>query len=168
MDRKTRLPGKLLLTVFIILLASCTDKYRELEQEEKAKIEEYLTRNSSLNFELKTSGLYYLEVEVGTGKAAATNDTARVFYTVYFLDGTKLDTNVGTVDTLIFLVNRGFLISGFDEGITYMKEGGKAKFLIPSRLAYGSTGDYYGNISGYTPLLFDVDLIKIKPGPAEN
>jgi FKBP-type peptidyl-prolyl cis-trans isomerase len=41
-----------------------------------------------------------------------------------------------------------------------MREGRKALFLMPSKLAYGSAG-YYG-IPGYTPLLFEVVLVKAK------
>jgi FKBP-type peptidyl-prolyl cis-trans isomerase len=41
-----------------------------------------------------------------------------------------------------------------------MKEGGKAQLLIPSRLAYGSYGA--GNIEGYTPLIFEVELVAVR------
>ena len=45
-----------------------------------------------------------------------------------------------------------------------MIEGGQAKFLVPSKLAYGSTGNYYGTIPPYTPLVFDVNLVRVKEG----
>lgn len=151
----------------IISLTSCLKSTKELEQEEAAKIQNYLIANPSLNFDLKESGLYYLEVETGTGLPANTHDTAYVLYTAKFLDGTELDSNVGTDDTLIFPVDEGYIISGFDEGVTYMREGGEALFLIPSKLAYGSTGDYY-SIPGYTPLLFNVWLVRIKQGPGRK
>ena len=44
-----------------------------------------------------------------------------------------------------------------------MKEGGKATILIPSSLAYGTQGYY--TIPGYTPLLYDVELVKVVAGP---
>lgn len=152
----------------MITLISCFNKSNEFEEEEAAKIQDYLVKNSSLNFELKSSGLYYLEVATGSGLPANAHDTAYAFYTLNLLDGTELDSNTGTEDTLKFPINEGYLISGFDEGITYMKSGGKSTFLIPSKLGYGSTGDYYGNISGYTPLLFDVYLARVKPGPGKK
>ncbi len=65
-----------------------------------------------------------------------------------------------------FPVAEGYLIAGFDEGISYMKEGGKATFLLPSSLAYGSAGLLY-QLPGYTPLLYDVELVKVSPGPAK-
>lgn len=156
-----------MLSASVIGLVSCNENFKKSAKEETSKIEEYLASNSNLNFDLKTSGLYYLELEPGNGLPANAHDTAYVFYTVSLLNGTELDSNVGTVDTLIFPVNEGYLISGFDEGVTYMKVGGKAKFLVPSSLAYGTTGDYYGTIAGYTPLLFDVILSRVKQGPGE-
>ncbi|MBK9389303.1 MAG: FKBP-type peptidyl-prolyl cis-trans isomerase [Bacteroidetes bacterium] len=164
----TRTKILLLLTGLVLTfsLSSCLKNYiRQSEEEETAAIQNYLNNNPSLLFELKSSGLYYLEVTSGSGLQPASHDTAYVFYTTKLLDGTIIDTNEGTTDTLSFPVNSGYVISGFDEGVAYMKEGGKSILLIPSSLAYGSTGDYYGNISGFTPLLFTVKLITVVKGP---
>lgn len=148
------------ITLLMVLIVSC-DPSAKYEREEETKIQNYLNANPSQNFELKPSGLYYLDVVVGTGLTPQNLDTAYVWYTIKFLDGQVWDTNVGTTDTLRFLVNAGVYPAGFEEGISYMKEGGKALLLTPSKLAYGAAGSYY--IPGYTPLLFDVELIKIKP-----
>ncbi|HBE43065.1 MAG TPA: hypothetical protein DDW27_18040 [Bacteroidales bacterium] len=48
-----------------------------------------------------------------------------------------------------------------------MRGGGKALFLVPSRLAYGPTGNYY-TIPGFTPLLFNVELVRVKQGPGKK
>jgi len=149
--------------VLMISLLSC-DPGRKYEKDENKAIDDYLSKNSSLNFVLKPSGLYYLEVQEGTGRIAATHDTAFIFYTGKFLDGTTFDTTVGSTDTLKVPINEGYLISGFDEGITYMKEGGKSTLLIPSKLGYGPSGYY--TIGGYTPLLFDVELVRVT-GPSK-
>jgi FKBP-type peptidyl-prolyl cis-trans isomerase len=108
--------------------------------------------------------LYFYETLAGTGNSPAVHDTAYVQYTGKFLDGTTFDTNVGK-DAFPFPVGEGYAIAGFDEGIQYMKEGGKAILLIPSNLAYGSQGYY--TISGFTPLLYEVELKKIVPGVAK-
>ena len=71
-----------------------------------------------------------------------THDTAYVVYTGKFLDGTVFDSNVGKA-SLIFPVDEGVLIQGFDEGITYMNQGGKAQFLIPSKPRIWPTGILY-------------------------
>ena len=150
----------LICTVLLLTVTSCnpTAKY---ERDEESQIQGYLTSNPTLAFQKKTSGLYYLEVQAGLGRLAVAHDTAYVKYTGKFLDGSVFDTNVGISDTLYFPVNEGTLITGFDEGITYMHEGGKAMLLIPSYLAYGNSGYY---MPSYTPILFDVELVKLKPG----
>lgn len=154
----------LIAAILMVSLWSC-DPSKKLEDEENAKIQEYLGNNSMLNFVHKTSGLYYLEVLAGTGIVPADHDTAYVKYTGKFLDGTVFDTNVGTTDTLIFPVNEGWIIAGFDEGVSYMATGGKAICLVPSNLGFGAAGNYF--INGYTPLLFDIELIKVKPGSSK-
>jgi FKBP-type peptidyl-prolyl cis-trans isomerase len=146
-----------------ILLVSCNPA-RKYEKAESESIQNYLSNNPADTFDLKPSGLYFHNVLTGTGPAPVIHDTAYVQYTGMFLDGTVFDTSVGQAD-LIFPVDEGYLISGFDEGITYMKEGGKATFLVPSKLGYGSQG--YAAIGGYTPLLYDVYLIRVKPGPGK-
>jgi FKBP-type peptidyl-prolyl cis-trans isomerase len=122
-------------------------------------IQEFINKNPTYSFQLKPSGLYYLDLIIGTGPVPVAHDTAYVQYTGMFLNGNVFDTNAGEAD-LIFEVAEGQLIPGFDEGITYMREGGKAVFLMPSKLAYGSAGYYI--IPGYTPLLFEVYLVKVK------
>ena len=128
---------------------------------EEEMIQNYLNDNPTLAFKLKSSGLYYLDVIIGTGAAPLTHDTAYVKYVGKFLDGTIFDSNSST-NPLVFPVNEGLLIAGFEEGISYMKQGGKALFLMPSKLGYGPEGYY--TIPGYTPLLYEVDLLKVKTG----
>ena len=144
----------------MITLGSC-DPTKKYEKEEKDSIQNYLIQNGNLNFELKSSGLYYLEVLTGTGLTPVIHDSAWVKYTGMLLDGTVFETNVGKVDTLKYRVGEGQIISGFDEGITYMKVGGKATFLVPSKLAWGTTGSAI--LPGYTPVIFDVELVRVKP-----
>jgi FKBP-type peptidyl-prolyl cis-trans isomerase len=54
------------------------------------------------------------------------------------------------------------VISGWDEGLLLLNEGSKATFIIPSNLAYGERPN--GEIPGYSTLVFDIELVKVKPG----
>jgi FKBP-type peptidyl-prolyl cis-trans isomerase FkpA len=157
----------LLLTSLVLLMTvvSCT-KSSKFEKEEQDEIDAYLARNSSLNFVKKPSGLYYLQLVAGTGRVPVKFDTAYVKYTGKFLDGQIFDTNVGNSKNLEVLVGAPGLIQGFAEGITYMAEGGKSLLLVPSALGYGTYGSY-PYISGYTPLLFEVQLVQVKAGPGK-
>ncbi len=141
----------------LIMTAGC-DPSKSLEKEEAAQIQKYLDSHSDIDYVLKHSGLYYFDETVGTGASAVTHDTAYVFYRGFSIDGNQFETNIGTTDTLIRPVNEGWLIEGFDEALTYMKVGGKAKVVIPSHLGYFN----------YVPMLFDIYLVKLVPGPGGN
>ncbi|MCU0362201.1 MAG: FKBP-type peptidyl-prolyl cis-trans isomerase [Bacteroidales bacterium] len=165
MIRAARIPVILLAGVILFAAVACNPS-RKYEKEEQEMIDSYLRDNPNLTFEQKASGLYIYNVTVGTGGFPVKDDTVYVKYTGKFLNGTIFDTNVGTADSLVFPVLAGWLIEGFDEGVTYMKTGGKSILLIPSWLAYGTSG-LYGFVSGYTPLIFDLELVKIKKGPGK-
>lgn len=140
--------------LIFIVSVSC-DPTKKYEEEEAEEIRNYIDSHTDLSYELKESGLYYLDEVVGTGDFAMTHDTAYFFYTGYTIDGVMFQSNVGTTDTLIRPVNEGWLIAGFDEALTNMREGGRAKIVLPSKLAYYD----------YEPLLFDIYLARLVPGP---
>ena len=154
----------MLLSIALLMTLESCNKTKQFEREEQDQIDAYLERNSSIDFERKPSGLYYHTVVTGTGRIPVISDTVSVKYTGKFLDGRVFDTNVGTTKTLDVIVGAPGLIEGFAEGITYMAQGGKSLLLIPSALGYGTMGMPYGGISGYTPLLFEVELVKVRPG----
>ena len=149
------------IAISLVLSVSCnrTNKY---EEEEAALIQEYLDSHSNQAFQLKESGLYYLDVLVGSGSQPVKSDTAFVFYTGYYLNGNVFDTNVGDTAAFGFPTGEGWVILGFDEGIMKMREGGIAKFLIPSYLGYGNSGWYF---PAYTPVVYDVILDSLVAGP---
>ncbi len=152
----------ILLTGLLILSVTSCLSTKKWEREEEELIQDYLAKNPDLNFELKPSGLYYLEIFSGTGPAIEAHDTAYIFYTSKYLTNEIIySTNVGTTDTLIAPIREGFLIDGFDEGVSYMNEGGKSMMIVPSYLGYGQSGYYF---PAYTPLLFEVHLVKIVRG----
>jgi FKBP-type peptidyl-prolyl cis-trans isomerase len=145
----------------IVLLVSC-DPAKKYEKAEKDSITNYLNTNSNLDYVQQSSGLYYLETLAGTGRQPVALDTVSVYYTGKFLNGTVFDSNVGG-SLLVFTIGKGEKLIGFEEGIMLMKQGGKATILLPSSLAYGTQGFY--TIPGYTALLYDVELVKVAPGP---
>ncbi len=126
--------------------------------EETELLEQYILENN-ITTEAKESGLYYIETEAGTGLLPQQGDTVDVHYTGRLVDSTVFDTSVGG-DPFSFALGTGYVIPGWDEGITYMKEGGKATLIIPSVLGYGSSGS--GSIPPYSTLIFDVELVDVR------
>lgn len=105
------------------------------------------------------SGLYYVEMLKGNGAKAENGKQVSVHYTGKLLDGTVFDSSVERGEPIEFVLGGG-MIPGFIEGILLMKEGGKATLVLPSALAYGerAVGDM---IPPYTPLVFEVELLKV-------
>lgn len=121
------------------------------------------------------SGLYYTVKEEGSGEKAIANDSVTMNYTGTLLDGTKFDSNTDTafhhVQPFQFVLGRGSVIKGWDEGVALLKAGSKAVFYIPSPLAYGASARPGGGanpkgIPANSILLFDVELLNAKhPAP---
>ena len=147
-----------LVIITVMLSLTACDPSSKLEKQEKEDIQAYLSSTDSI-FVKQQSGLYYHEIVPGTGVSPEKADSAYVKYTGKFLDESIFDSNVSTGKLYGFIIGQN--ITGFDEGITMMKPGGKSTLLIPSKLAYGASGTY--GIPGYTPLLFDIELVKTVP-----
>jgi FKBP-type peptidyl-prolyl cis-trans isomerase len=104
------------------------------------------------------SGLQYKIVKEGTGKTPAATDKVLVHYRGTFLDGTEFDSSYKRNEPIAFPLNR--VIAGWTEGLQLVKEGGKAILYIPSKLAYGPSGN--GPIGPNETLIFEVELLKIQ------
>lgn len=140
----------------ILLFTSCLNDFdvpESLDQTE-ADIISYLTDNN-ISAQRSNSGLYYIIDEEGTGTRPATDSNVTVAYKGQFLDGTVFEESSANGITF----NLSQVIPGWTEGITYFKEGGKGKLIVPSYLAYGSNGT--SRIPGGAILIFDIHLISV-------
>ncbi|NPA68949.1 MAG: FKBP-type peptidyl-prolyl cis-trans isomerase [Chlorobi bacterium] len=153
MKNKIIFYGISILTLFFVL--SCKSDYEKELDDLKAYIEE-----NNITVEPTASGLYYIETETGTGVQAQAGNTVVVDYRGTFLDGEQFDSSYDRGEPFEFVLGAGQVIKGWDEGIAYMKEGGKATLIMPSSLAYGAYGA--GSIPPYTSLIFYVELLDVK------
>jgi len=136
------------------------DYIAELIQKEIDDREAYIEANYP-NETPTASGLYYIETEEGTGAQATTGSVVHVYYEGRYLSGGIFD-SLWEVDgsPFVFTIDVSNVIQGWHEGIALMKEGGRARLIIPSDLAYGANG--YGSIPSYTTLVFDVKLVDVE------
>ena len=110
------------------------------------------------------SGLQYEDTVIGEGKqATGPGQIAIVHYTGWLEDGTQFDSSKDRNDPFSFPMGCGRVIKGWDEGILYMKEGGRALMIVPSSLGYGSRAYY--SIPANSVLIFSMHLRDIKYGP---
>jgi FKBP-type peptidyl-prolyl cis-trans isomerase len=125
-------------------------------------IKKYIADNKITNAQRHPSGLYYVPVtSVPTGVQATAGKTVSVLYTGMFMNGTVFDASSQHGNTPIsFVLGKGEVIRGWDEGIALMRKGEKAILLIPSALAYGPSGR--SSIPPNAILRFEVELTDVK------
>ena len=143
----------ILIAFVLVLLMSC-GKTKDYTEENEQEILTYLADNN-LTAQKSSTSLYYIIDNVGTGERPSASDNVTVAYKGYFTNGDTFDES--SASGISFNLQQ--VIAGWTEGITYFKEGGNGVLLIPSRLAYGDSGQ--GNIPGGAVLIFDVTLISV-------
>jgi len=111
-------------------------------------------------FDATESGLRYQFLQKGDGAKAEKGKTVSVHYKGSLTDGTVFDSSYKRNDPIEFTLGIGQVIAGWDEGISLLKVGDKARFVVPSDLAYGSRGG--GPIPPNAILIFDVELMGVK------
>ena len=107
------------------------------------------------------SGLRYEIVKQGDGAFPKPTETVKVHYTGALLNGTVFDSSVQRGEPAEFPLDQ--VISGWTEGIQKINKGGKIKLYVPPHLGYGDEGR--PNIPPASTLVFDVELLDIKPTP---
>ena len=100
------------------------------------------------------------DLVVGTGAAAASGQKVTVHYTGWLTNGTKFDSSKDRGDPFVFLLGKGQVIKGWDQGVQGMKVGGKRKLTIPPEMGYGSRGAG-GVIPPNATLVFEVELLGV-------
>jgi|RhiMethySRZTD1v2_1073278.scaffolds.fasta_scaffold106663_3 FKBP-type peptidyl-prolyl cis-trans isomerase FkpA len=102
-------------------------------------------------------------VTEGTGASPAPTDTVKISYKGTLLDGTVVDSSEKRGGPQTMRLDQ--VVKCWQEGVTYMKVGGKAKFICPAESAYGDRP--MGAIPPGSTLLFDIELVDIvKPEAA--
>jgi peptidylprolyl isomerase len=105
------------------------------------------------------SGLAYRVLKKGTGTThPKPENTVEVHYSGWTTDGKMFDSSVKRGQSTSFPLTG--VIPGWTEGVQLMTEGGKTRFWIPGKLAYGDVPERPGAPAGM--LVFDIELLKIK------
>jgi len=138
--------------------AAAFDKFKNSGAErlaaEKARQAAELDKVAA-GFESTDSGLRYKIIQKGDGNKAEGGRQVSVHYEGSLLNGQVFDS-----EPIAFQLGVGQVIKGWDEGISLLQVGDKARFVIPSDLGYGSAGAG-GVIPPDATLIFDVELMEV-------
>jgi len=160
------------LALPLLFLAACTDETdseESMEQEERLfKI--YMASNYP-DAVPEPSGLYFLEHTAGTGESPGSEDWVLVNHVSYTIpDDIVYDTYIETVardirqydaDALYgpYKMLNGSTNDGLTEGLSMMKEGGKATLVFTSELGFGSKNS--GSVGAYRSLKYEIELLEV-------
>jgi len=113
--------------------------------------------------ETKSNGLKITYVAPAEGAKAG--DNVSVLYTGKLQDGTEFDSSAKHGNEPIdFVLGKGMVIKGWDEGLQGMHVGEKRTLVIPPSLGYGEQGAG-GVIPPNATLTFDVELVGLRRPP---
>ena len=169
----------LFLLIPFLLFIACDRIEGDPSGDELARFNAWIDVNNieAIADTVTPDGLYYINQHEGTGLAPTDSS-----YLIYSCTVRNLDDHLYvTTDSLtadlygiyshsthyvpvfsLYLSN-SFYPVGLREGLKMMKEGGKARLIMSSNLAYGKSGS--GPIPSYESLIYDVELIKVVTDP---
>ena len=122
---------------------------------EDLDIRQYLAENN-LMVEARPNGMVYISFLEGKGKRPMQGDSVEIEYTGNFLSGEMFDATNKRTGPLKYKMGDGTMLESWEEGISLMKEGGRARIVLPSRLAYGT--NEFGPIKPNSTIIYDVLL----------
>ncbi|HCX99183.1 MAG TPA: hypothetical protein DG754_03500 [Bacteroidales bacterium] len=170
----------LLLAVFgAVAFCSCEEEVDERESDELLRLQAYMSIHYP-DARPTESGLYVIIVQEGTGATPSNSDFLLFEYTGQNLDDYVFETTNKATAKLYDIYSPQIhysakyiqynlsvptIIKGLEEGFSHLKEGGVAKLIMPSKLAYGNTR--HQGLLPYTSVIFDIKLNKVVAKPEE-
>jgi FKBP-type peptidyl-prolyl cis-trans isomerase FkpA len=133
---------------------------RLLLKKDKENIMAYITEHK-LDMKESETGLWYRIDKAGHGNMAKTGEQITLKYKVFLLDGT-LCYSSDSLGPKKFVVGRGGVESGLEEGVTMLREGDRALFIMPPHLAEGLPGDG-DRIPARSIIIYEVEVLKLEP-----
>ena len=132
-----------------------------LKDEEEYLLQDFLTKNYP-DAKPTKSGLYYIETTTGEGPLIAKTNTVAIHYTATYINGEPINSTYQRNDPLVFQVSDPNVWPCLAEAVQYMRKGGKATIVAPSKLAAGENGDKDMHIAPRKTIVFDLEVIGYK------
>lgn len=129
--------------------------------EEQRKIQLFID-TSKVSYSKLANGMFYLPITQGSGTRPEKGNIIKVNYSGSFITGKIFESTYERGQPMEFVCGeQGQVIKGLESAISLMNEGAKAKFIIPSHLAYGEEGSSTGIIPPYTTVIYEIELLNL-------
>jgi peptidylprolyl isomerase len=106
---------------------------------------------------------------IGSGPTAESGDYVLAHYTGWLYEdgqrGEMFESSRDRGEPLLFRLDRGKVLQGWDQGLKGVRVGGKRRLVIPSDLAYGQRGT--GRIPPDATLMFEIEVLEVPQVQAE-
>jgi len=129
---------------------------RQAVKDENQEIEDFIERHH-WKMETSPTGLKYCVFTTGSGKRPRRGELVTIRYALCLLNGDVVCPPGMKKD---FSLRHSKVESGLEEGIMMMRKGDRARFIIPSHLAFGLLGDM-NKIPPRATLVYDLELKNI-------
>jgi FKBP-type peptidyl-prolyl cis-trans isomerase FkpA len=129
---------------------------------ENARIAEFLA-SYQFKMEVLPSGLKYFFIKQSSAqKKPAYGKTVNIHYSGRFLDGQEFNsTRLAGVPQDFIIGQEMQVIQGIEQMLLQMNEGDMVGMIIPSKLAFGSSGSSSGIVPPNTPVYYELELVSV-------
>ncbi|MEQ8581364.1 MAG: FKBP-type peptidyl-prolyl cis-trans isomerase [Marinoscillum sp.] len=150
----------LVIVLLLLLLTSCKDDEVDVVAEEEARIEAHFD-TLDVDVSRAESGLYaYPITQGGVPKAGF---VLSISYKIWVLGADSATTSIRSLDTVVVKKNANAIYPiGIDEALSYMKEGEKWGFVLPSYLAFGNHSFPHVLIPAEATMAIEIELLEVR------
>ncbi len=165
---KTSAKILVIVSAVALTLSACREndigRLRELELE---YLDKYIIKEG-ITAKPLSSGLYYIELQRGTGDTIKAGDQVDILYRTWVLRDSLILIDQNITPEGIFYEPLRFtvaandaaagVVAGLNQGVKLMQDKGKARMIMPSQVAYGQYGS--GTVPGFATLVMEVTIYR--------
>ncbi len=146
--------------IYFYITMISIDTPGKMMQKEVESLKKYI-EDKKITVQPTASGLYFIETVAGKGAKIDSGTWVKAHFKVSLTDGKQIFSSYDRGEPMKFEYGKRFDTPGFEEGIGMMKKGGKATFVVPSKIAFGEMGR--GAMVGpYSTVIYDVEVIDVQ------
>mgnify|MGYP003646683566 CR=1 FL=1 len=136
--------------------------FQEIKDDELIEqqiLKQYLTNEKSVQ---KIDGIYYAKITAVEDQNIERGDVINIKYVGSFINGVVFDTTFSKQSFEFTYGTPNQVIEGIEKVLKVLKNGEKAKIIIPSQFAFGDKGSSTGIVPPYSTVIYNLEIINIK------